>query len=187
MADIGTLLGALLKKGAEAANIGTFLNTESVSKSTRDLNKSLEGFSDALKTQNERLQRANVSLLHLDEQIVRLCSDLQRWVQECGCSGGEGTNVNFNFALNVDVPINFSSGSSVVAGGLSQPGESRGSDVRVEVHNYGPQSRAGGRASGGRDIHQIVGEVVAKDVRRGGPASNAIKRAFGVTRQPIQR
>ena len=60
-------------------------------------------------------------------------------------------------------------------------------DVNVEVHNYGAQEEATGRSKSGRGLQQMVSDSVAKDMKRGGAGAIAIKHAFGVARQPIQR
>lgn len=113
------------------------------------------------------------------KNINNLCSELQSYIERCGCSCGSTDGGGIGFADY------FGSGTY---GGGDYAGAASYGGVHVEVHNHSPQQQGSGRsAGGGRDIHKLVGDMVAKDLRRGGPAANAMKRAFGVARQPIQR
>jgi hypothetical protein len=178
------LLGFL---GLEATTESYFLKT-GVSEAAKKVNTALGQFNTALTEQTKTLKQTNKSLLKFDEEISHLCSDLQSWVRKCGCCGsGSGTDVNFNFGLDFQPTIQLPEGFPAAGGLARTQSATGGSGVHVEVHDYGPQQQGSGRSAGGRDLHQMVGESVAKDMKRGGPAAIAIKHAFGVARQPIQR
>jgi hypothetical protein len=188
--DIIAILGAA---GLAFATESLLLKT-GVSDAAKEVNGALGHFNDALTEQTKTLKQTDASLLKFDEEIKHLCQDLQKWVEKCGCCCGDSSSSQSS--LGGLFPVSFPQGGGSDVGGSSGGGGDTvttarvggRSAVSVQVHNYGPQKEDGNRsAGGGRDIHKLVGDMVAKDLRRGGPASNAMKRAFGVARQPIQR
>jgi|SRR5580704_4374131 hypothetical protein len=187
--EVVAVLGAV---GLGAATESLLLKT-GVSDAAKKVNTALGQFNTALTEQTKTLKQTNKSLLKFDEEVRHLCQDLQKWVEKCGCCCDNSSSSQSPLGglfLGGGSPQGGGSdvGGSSGGGGTVTTAEVRGrSAVNVEIHNYGPQNEGSQSAGGGRDLHQLVGEVIAKDVRRGGPASNAMKRAFGIARQPIQR
>ena len=165
-----------------------------LTKASDNLAAALTGEKNSLKEQTDReidilgdkKTGLNGNFATLSKDIDDLCTKLQNWIEKCGCSGAQQTSAQ----VVIQFPIGFTYAPGGTAGQLGDAPSGLANTappVSVEVHNYGPQNEAGSRNPGGRDLHQMVGESVAKDMKRGGPAAIAIKHAFGVERQPIQR
>jgi hypothetical protein len=172
-----------------------FLGFRDLSKAVGDLTTKIGPLSGDLKNLHDGDFKAPndvVEKLRLfGDALDSLCPKLQDWVKKCSCPGSvSGSSFDFYAQLQLVVPVGINTGGAGEGATATLPAARSNSlspDVNVEVHNYGAQEEATGRSKSGRGLQQMVSDSVAKDMKRGGAGAIAIKHAFGVARQPIQR
>jgi hypothetical protein len=129
----------------------------------------------------------NGHLQQLSDELKTLCADLTHWAEKCTCSGVQQTS---GPVVAFDFPISFNyipGGATGQVGATARGLGSVAPQVNVEVHNYGDQVSKTGSNSGGRDMVTVLGEAMARDVRRGGPLGRSIQHTYGTGRISILR